>query len=50
MSTSLVLTIYALIATVVVHATVYNGANIFISGVAIAALIVMTIRRIKSCK
>ena len=50
MSTSLVLTIYTLIATVVVHATVFNGANILISGVAIAALIVMSIKRIKSCK
>lgn len=50
MSTSLVLTIYALIATMVVHATVFNGANILIYGVAIAVLIAMSIRRIKSCK
>lgn len=47
MSTSLVITIYALIATVVVHATVYNGANIYISAVIIAALIYRTYRRVK---
>lgn len=50
MSKSLVLTLYALIATVVVHATMYNGANIFISGVVLTALAVMSYRRIKSCK
>lgn len=47
MSTSLVITIYALIATVVVHATLYNGANIYISAVIITALIYRTYRRIK---
>lgn len=50
MTTSLVLTIYALIATVIVHASLYNGANIYISAVIIAALIYRTYLRIKSCK
>lgn len=48
MSNSLVITIYALLATVVVNATLYHGANIYISAVIVAALIYRTYRRITS--
>lgn len=47
MPTSLVITIYALLATVVVNATLYHGANMYISAVIVAALIYRTYRRIK---
>lgn len=47
MSNSLVITIYALLATVVINATLYHGANMYISAVIVAALVYRAYRRIK---